>query len=120
MSNASSHAQAFNAGIVVTMDTTWQCNSCGQQHIEPARAEVTTPMHACGALAGAWVPFVPSNSSGHLRVQEREDYIGTDMPYYDANGRVLMSVYVERDDGEDCFILAPTATSIGTASSLPQ
>lgn len=116
MSNASSHAQAFNAGIVVQMDTYWQCNSCGQQHIEPARAEVTTPMHACRELAGAWVPFVPANSTGRLRLVEREDYIGKDTPYTDANGRVLMSAYVDRDDGQDCFILAPTTNVTITTS----
>ena len=116
MSNASSQAQAFNAGIVVQMDTYWQCNSCGRQHIEPAQAEVTTPMHACGSLAGAWVPFVPANSNGRLRLVEREDYVGNDTVSTDANGRVIMSAYVQRDDGEDCFILAPTTNLKFTAS----
>lgn len=110
MSNGSASSAAFNAGVVVQMDTYWQCNSCGMQHIEKARAEVTTPMHACRGLAGAWVPFVPAGSDARLRVEERQDYIGKDIPFTDANGRVLMAVYTQREDGEDCHILAPTTT----------
>ena len=116
MSNASGHSAAFNAGIVIRMDTNWQCNSCGMQHVEPARAEVITPMHACGGMAGAWVPFVPANSTARLRVEERQDYIGKDTPFVDAKGRPIMSVYTMREDGEDCHILAPTVNMTIQAS----
>jgi hypothetical protein len=110
MSNASGHSTAFNAGIRIDVESNWECPSCGRQHVSKASLNsVQTPMHACGALAGAWVPFVQAGTKAHHRLQEREDYVGTDTPFVDANGRVIMSVYTTRDDGEDCHILASTA-----------
>jgi len=111
MSNGSAQSAAFNAGIVIDVDRLWQCNSCGRQHITKAsRDGVQTPLHQCVGLAGTWVPFVPAHSDAIIRVEERQDYIGNDMVFHDANGRPIMSVYTMREDGEDCHILAPTTT----------
>lgn len=109
MSNASGHSAAFNAGISIDMDRRWQCNACGRQHVTTSSTDgVQTPMHQCAALAGTWVPFVPANSDAVVRVEERQDYIGKDTVFHDANGRPIMSVYTVREDGEDCHIFAPT------------
>lgn len=109
MSNASGHSTAFNAGIVIDMDRRWQCNSCGRLHVTKASTEgVQVPLHQCAGLAGTWVPFVPAGSEAILRVEERQDYVGKDTPFMDANGRPIMAVYTQREDGEDCHILAPT------------
>lgn len=42
------------------------------------------------------------------RINERQDYIGTDTPTTDANGRIIQSVTTVREEGEDCHIFAPT------------
>lgn len=113
MSNGLGQSNAFNAGIAIDMDRRWQCNSCGRLHVTQASNEgVQTPMHQCAALAGTWVPFVPGNTDGVLRLEVRQDYVGKDTPFVDANGRPIMSVYTMREDGEDCHILAPTINAI--------
>ena len=117
MSNASAHSTAYNAGIRIDMDCHWECPSCGRQHVTKANGNVETPMHSCTEFHGAWMPFVPAGTKAAYRLNDREDYIGSDIPFTDAEGRVIMSVTVQREDGEDCFIMAPAATSGGSASS---
>lgn len=86
----------------------WECPSCARQHVTtPIRDGVQTPLHQCPAHHGAWVPFVPAGMKANLRINEREDYIGTDVPTTDAEGRIIQSVTTEREDGEDCHIFAP-------------
>lgn len=108
MTLAASTSSAHNAGIVVDMDRNWQCNSCGKLHVTRATGQVVTPMHQCASHAGTWVPFVPAHDKGVLRIEERQDYIGPNSSVlFDANGRAIMSVYTQRDDGEDVHIHAP-------------
>jgi hypothetical protein len=113
MSSAFGQSAAFNAGVVIDMDRNWQCNACGRLHVTKASSEgVQTPMHQCVGLAGTWVPFVPANSNAVVKVEERQDYIGTDTVFHDANGRPIMAVYTEREDGQDCHILAPSVNMV--------
>lgn len=49
---------------------------------------------------------------------EREDYVAGELVQTDANGRPVMAVNVNRDDGNDVVIYAPAAR-MGAESSPP-
>lgn len=66
--------------------------------------------HACPGQAGMTVPMVPAGVRAKVTRQEREDYIGGEFVQLDRNGRPVMSIAVERDDGVvDTVVFAPTA-----------
>jgi hypothetical protein len=47
-----------------------------------------------------------------VRTVEREDYIGGDLVQV-HEGRPIMAVVTEREDGQDVTVFAPTATGNG-------
>lgn len=99
---------AFNAGIKILQTIKrWYCPECGRQHVTNI-PQPHSPMHQCASLKGAWVPFVEEGIKASLRVNEREDYIGTDIGQTDDDGKIIRSITTIREDGEDCHILAPT------------
>jgi hypothetical protein len=100
---------AFNAGVRIDYTKNWECSHCPQQHITN-RPDVHTPIHQCGGMRGAWVPFVPAGSKASLRINRREDYVGSDLVRTDGDGIPVMSVTTLREDGEDCMVFAPCAT----------
>lgn len=92
----------------------WECPSCGLQDVTH-EARPHTRMHACRALAGFTVPMaqVRGNELRGVvhRVVEREDYIGSERVQLTGEGRPVMAIHTERDDGHDTHIFAPTATA---------
>lgn len=68
-------------------------------------------MHACRGLKGLTAPMVPAGVNCKVEALEREDYEGNDLAQYDGDGKAIMSVVTTRDDGQDCAVLAPTATA---------
>lgn len=93
----------------------WHCPSCKQDTVT-VEHRPHTPFHACPALAGLTAPFVPAGLAAVHRVQEREDYVGSELVQVDGNGRPVSFLTTVRDDGEDCTVFAPTArvrTEIG-------
>lgn len=94
-------------GILLDNTENWECPSCNRQHVT-RNAGTQVPLHQCPSHALAWVPFVPAGVKAHLRINEREDYIGTDIPTTDGEGRIIQSVTTEREEGEDVHIFAPT------------
>jgi hypothetical protein len=44
-----------------------------------------------------------------VRAVVREDYVGSEDVRYDGEGRPVMAVVTERDDGMDRAVFAPTA-----------
>lgn len=85
----------------------WHCPSCGLLDLTH-EARPHTRMHSCGALGGLTAPMLPDGARGEHRVNDRQDYVGTDQVQTDDAGRVVMSVTTVRDDGEDCTVYAPT------------
>lgn len=89
----------------------WACPLCPAQDV----THDPTPhvrFHACPAQWGMTVPMVPAGMRAKVTRQEREDYIGAELVQADANGRPVMSITVERDDGvTDTVAFAPTARS---------
>jgi hypothetical protein len=51
--------------------------------------------------------MVPAGTRAKVEVNEREDYIGADLPRM-HQGRPVMNAVITRDDGQDCVVYAPT------------
>lgn len=91
------------------MNAIWTCPRCTTRarSVRP----VPAPMHPCRGLAGLSVPMLPEGVRADVRPVEREDYIGGDLVQTDGEGRPVMAVVTTRDDGQDCTVYAPTATT---------
>lgn len=93
----------------------WHCPSCGL-------TETTRPLpnrfHPCPGFGGLTVPMLPAGVAGGHELRYREDYVGSDIPQTDGNGRPVMSIVTTRDDGQDVTVYAPTATVRGEANGL--
>ena len=90
----------------------WECPNCGLQDVTH-NAGVGTRYHNCPKLAGLSAPMLPAGTRGHLRAVERGDYVGKDIVTKDGNGRPIMAIVTEREEGQDCVVLAPTVTGVG-------
>lgn len=90
----------------------WHCPNCGLTDVTHD-TQPHTRYHNCGSLAGLSAPMLPAGVRGHLRAVEREDYVGKDVVTQDGNGRTIMAIVTERDEGQDCTVLAPTVTGTG-------
>lgn len=88
----------------------WECLSCEFTDVTREQRPHSR-MHNCRGLAGLSVPMVPAGTRGEHRVNEREDYIGTERVQLNGHGRPVMNVTTVRDDGQDVAIYAPTATA---------
>ncbi len=92
----------------------WCCPNCDQTAVTHKANE--TPGHICPGLRGLSVPFIVAGTRAKVEAVERDDYIGGDRVQTDADGRPVMAVITTRDEGQDCTVYAPAATSEGTAS----
>jgi hypothetical protein len=54
--------------------------------------------------------MVPAGTRAKVYAREREDYIGDELVQL-HEGRPVMSVITERDEGQDCAVFAPTAVA---------
>lgn len=88
----------------------WYCPNC---RLEDSTTEPRphSRFHRCPALAMVLAPMLPAGTKAKVVAQERGDYIGDDEGHVqlDANGRPIMSVITEREDGTDVLVFAPTA-----------
>ncbi len=87
----------------------WECpRGCGFKH---ATQEVAphSPYHACPQFGGMEVPLVEEGTRASVRAVEREDFVGQENVRLDANGRPVMAVRVETDEGERVNVFAPVA-----------
>lgn len=87
----------------------WACVNCDATHIT-RETRPHTPFHPCRGLRGLTAPFVREGVRAKVEVREREDYVGKERVQKDGEGRPVMSIVTTRDDGQDCAVLAPTAT----------
>lgn len=89
----------------------WVCASgCGVTKVTQI-AEPHSPLHQCPYHRGAFVPLVESGIKAGIRINRREDYLGTDIATTDGDGVPVMSVTTLRDDGEDLTVFAPCVTA---------
>lgn len=86
----------------------WYCSHCTDTSVT-TEARPHSRLHQCRGLRGAFVPFLPAGTKAKVSVNDWEDYVGDEIAQTDAFGRPVMSVTVERNDGQDCWVFAPTA-----------
>lgn len=101
-------------GVLLTPERRWECPNCPATHVT-REARPHTPFHACAGLRGLTAPFVPAGTKAKVEAVERGDYVGQEQVQADGEGRPVMSVVTTREDGQDCAVLAPTATATVTA-----
>ncbi|MGW2213191.1 hypothetical protein [Streptomyces sp. NPDC001781] len=92
--------------MILSGEQRWGCPNC------PATAVTTgadNRFHPCAGLAGLLAPMVLDGVRAHVRAVVREDYVGAEDVRCDGDGRPVMAVVTEREDGQDCAVYAPTA-----------
>ena len=88
----------------------WVCPNCTFEDVTH-EAQPHSRFHTCRGLFGITAPMVPKGTRADVRAVEREDYIGTETPQIAPNGRPVMAVVTERDDGQDAAVFAGLATN---------
>jgi hypothetical protein len=95
--------------ILLTPTRHWVCPNCTLTDMTH-EAQPHTRYHACKGLKGLSAPMVPAGTNAKVTAIERQDYIGTETVQTDAEGRPVMAVVTEREDGSnDVAVFAPTA-----------
>lgn len=101
----------------------WACPSCNvtavsREIVKPG--EVVSKLHRCAGQKGLLVPFVEvvgvdlAKHSHVHRIVERGDWAGTEQGLMtDADGKVVMAVQTEREDGYDTHVF-PAAAGLTT------
>lgn len=84
------------------------CSRCDHTHVTHD-ARPHTPFHPCRGLAGLTSPMTPFGERVKVTVVEREDWVGDEAVTRDGEGRPVMAVNVEREDGNDVAVFAPMA-----------
>jgi hypothetical protein len=97
--------------VLLAVERHWSCPNCTFTDVTH-EAQPHTRYHACKGLKGLSAPMVPAGSKAKVSAVEREDYIGTEQVQTDAEGRPMMAVVTEREDGSnDVTVFAPTAVA---------
>lgn len=98
---------------LVTAIRNWSCPNCKFTDVTHEKRPHTR-MHACAGLKGLTAPMVETGTRVKVTAVEREDYVGNEQVQTDAEGRPVMAVVTEREDGSnDVAVFAPTATGKG-------
>lgn len=92
--------------LVLDGEQRWTCPACTDTAVTYGSAD---RFHPCRGLAGLLAPMVLEGVRAHVRAVLREDYVGREDVRRDGDGRPVMAVVTERDDGRDCAVFAPTA-----------
>lgn len=91
---------------LLTREQRWTCPNCDTETVtHDPRAN---PFHRCRGLAGLTAPLVPAGTRCKVTAHEREDFIGRESVQL-HEGRPIAQIRTERDEGQDCVVLAPTA-----------
>ena len=94
----------------------WVCQACPQTAVTTT-AGPHTQFHQCPGMHGMAVPMTEDGADCTVELNEREDYIGSELVQYaPGNGRPYMSAVTRRGDGScDTAVYAPVATAGGGA-----
>lgn len=100
---------------LLTPETHWKCDARGcEQTAVTRQVGDHQRFHTCqgrDGTAGMTVPMTRVGVRCDVRAVERDDYIAGDDVQTNADGRPVMSVVIEREDGQDCAAYAPCATA---------
>lgn len=100
----------MNVPLLLTVRE-WYCPNCTVAD-QTQEARPHTRFHACAGLSGLTAPMLEVGTRAKVYRRDREDYAGNSILARDAEGRPVMSVVTERDDGtSDCIVFAPTAVA---------
>jgi len=90
----------------------WECPNC---HATDTTKEPKphTRFHSCPKMGGLTAPMIPAGTTAKITSHEREDYVGKDIVRLNDDGRPVMSITTEREEGQDVVVFAPTATATG-------
>ena len=86
-------------------DQFWECPNCPA--VDKTNDPRANPFHRCRGLAGLTAPLVPAGTKCQVTAHEREDFIGRELVQL-HEGRPVAQIRTEREDGQDCVVLAPT------------
>lgn len=100
----------MNIPILVVPESRWECPNCDLTDVT-REANPHTRFHNCGGLGGMSAPMVPAGTKCKIEAVEREDYIGSQDVQLNDEDRPIMSVLTTRDEGQDCTVYAPCASS---------
>jgi len=96
--------------ILLTPTQQWACPNCKQTAVTH-ESKPHTRFHTCPGLKGIVAPMVAAGTKVKVSAKEREDYVGSEKVQTNAEGRPVMAVVTEREDGSnDVSVFAPTAT----------
>ena len=90
----------------------WECPNC---HFTDTTNEPRphTRFHECPKMGGLTAPMIPAGTKAKITAHERDDYVGKDIVRLNDDGRPVMSITTEREEGQDVVVFAPTATATG-------
>lgn len=88
----------------------WYCPNCTAED-RTLNAQPHTRFHPCPGLRGILAPMIEVGTKAKVYARDREDYVGKENVTKDANGRPVMSVVTERDDGQYTAVFAPHVTA---------
>lgn len=96
--------------VLLSPERRWECPNCTATHITH-ETRPHTPFHRCRGLRGLVAPYVTAGTKAKVETVERGDYVAGEQVQADGEGRPVLAVVTTRDDGQDCAVLAPTATA---------
>lgn len=92
--------------------TDWYCPNCGATD----QTKIAGPhqrYHTCPKLRMLSAPMLRKGTAAKVTAHDREDYVAGEVVQVDPQGRPIMSINVERENGNDVWVFAPTATALG-------
>lgn len=99
----------MNVPLLQLPEFHWICPNCDETDVTYEQRPHSR-YHTCRGLRGLSAPFIADGTKAKVEAVDREDYVGTDIPQRDGEGNVVMAIVTTRDNGQDCDVLAPTAT----------
>lgn len=89
----------------------WYCPNCKKTE-QTKEYRPHTRYHTCPKLRYLSAPMLDQGTKAKVVLNEREDYVGDDVPQVDPErGRPIMNITTTRDDGQDAIVFAGLATN---------
>lgn len=105
----------FLATFDLSVERRWGCPNCDYTRVTHKSGRQAV-VHRCRGLSGLIAPLVEDGVRAKVTAVERQDYIGENTVQVSDAGRPIMAIVTEREDGQDCRVLAPLAEIRGGAS----
>lgn len=97
---------------MIEVNVEWECPACGKTTEVPG--VYGKVVHRCPKMGGMTTPYVRKGAKAKISLVHREDYVGNEIVQKDDQGRPVMAIVTEREDGIDTRVFAPTAIGKGS------